>query len=173
MRRPGLLLQRNAALGERERLFGPVLHQRDVGLVAADGAEHVAGLDHERQPLSLPQRRHRFVQASFLRQHDAGKRVHHRQVPAVASRMKRGRSAGNVLAHDGGVADLAVADPKLVVGEPDRPGVVRALGELQRAGEKRNTPRGFAAGDGDAAVHAPEIGETGGIQALASFGRRP
>ena len=57
-----------------------------------------------------------------------------------------------MLAHDGDVADLAVAEAELVVGEADGPRVVRALGLLQRLGEEGNAARGLAAGNGQPAV---------------------
>ncbi len=71
MRRARFLLQLDAALGELQCLIVPVLHHRDVGLIAAHGRDDVSGADHHREPLGLPQRRHRLVEAPFLRQRDA------------------------------------------------------------------------------------------------------
>ena len=96
-----------------------MLHQRDVGLVAANRRENIARFDDDREPLGLPQRRDRFVEPAFLCERDARQRVHHRQVAAIAGRMKRRRGIGDVFADDRHVADLAVAEPELVVGEPD------------------------------------------------------
>ena len=47
-------VQRHAALGERQRLFVPVLEQVDVRLVAADRREDVVGRDHRREAFRLP-----------------------------------------------------------------------------------------------------------------------
>ena len=79
-----LLLQFNAPFGQRQRLFVTMLHQRDVGLIAANGGEDVAGFNEQRQPLRLGERRHRLVEAAFLRQRNAGERMDHRQVSAIA-----------------------------------------------------------------------------------------
>ena len=43
-----------------------------------------------------------------------------------------------MLPDDGGVADLPVAEPELVVGKADRPRVVGALGQFQGFGEERD-----------------------------------
>ena len=51
------LVQRDAALGQRQRLIVTMAHQRDVRLVVHDAGEHVVGLDRHRQPLALAQRR--------------------------------------------------------------------------------------------------------------------
>ena len=100
VRRPRLLLELDAAFGERQRLVVTVLHQRHVRLVPVDRGEHVAGLDHQRQPLGVAQRRHRLVQTAFLRERDARERVDHRQMPAIAGRVQRRGRAGDVLADD-------------------------------------------------------------------------
>ena len=116
-----------------QRLLVPMLHHRDVRLVAADGRDDVAGADHHRQPLGLAQRRHRLVEPSFLRERHAAQRVDEREVAAVAGRVQRRRRLRDVLADDRRVADVAVAEAELVVGEADRARVVRALRLLQRA----------------------------------------
>ena len=59
--RPVRLVQRHAALGQRERLLVAVLEHHHVRLVAAHGRQHVVGLHHRREPLGLPERRHRLV----------------------------------------------------------------------------------------------------------------
>ncbi len=119
VRRTALLLQFHAALGERQRLVVPVLHQRDVGLVAADSRQHVPGLDEQRQPFRLRESRHRLVQPAFLRERDARQRVHHRQVPAVADGVQRRSGLRQVLPDDAGVADLAIAETQLEMREAD------------------------------------------------------
>ena len=45
---PACFLQLDASLRQRERLLVAMLHQRDVGLVAAHRREHVAGFDEQR-----------------------------------------------------------------------------------------------------------------------------
>ena len=132
VRRARVLVQRDAALGERERLLVAVLHQRDVRLVAAHRRQHVVGLDDDRQPLGLAQRGHRLVEPPVLRERDARQRVHQREVAPVAGGVQRGRRLGDVLADDRHVADLAIALPELVVGEADGARVVGALGLLER-----------------------------------------
>ncbi len=171
VRRARLLLQRDAALGERQRLIVPVLHQRDVGLVAADRRQHVARLDDDGEPLGLTQRRDRLVEPSFLRERHAGERVHHREVTPVARGVQRGGGAGDVLADDGHLADLPVAQPQLVVGEPDGARIVRALGLLQRLGQERDAAGRLAARHGQPAVHAPEVRQPGRVEALPPFRR--
>ena len=126
-----------------------------------------------RQPLGLAQRRHRLVEPSFLRERDAGQRVDHRQVAPVAGGVQRRGGLGDVLADDGRVADLPVAEAELVVGEADGARVVRALGLLQGLGEEGDAAGRLAAGDGQPAVHPPEVGQPGRIEPLAPFGRRP
>ena len=61
-------VQRDAALGERQRLLVAVLQHHHVRLVAADRGQHVVGLNQRGEPLGLPQRRHRFVVAAELRE---------------------------------------------------------------------------------------------------------
>ena len=119
-----------------QRLLVAMLHQRDVRLVAADGREHVAGLDHQGETLGLPQRRHRLVEASVLRERHARQRMDDREVPPVAGGVKGGRGLRDVLAHDRCVADLAVAEAQLVVRQADRAGIVGALRLLERAARK-------------------------------------
>ena len=120
----------------------------------------------------MAQRRDRLVEPSFLRERHAGQRVDHGQVPAVAGGMQRGGRRGQMCSRTiAGVADLPVAEAELVVGEADRPRIVRALGLLQRLGEERDAARGLAARDGQPAVHAPEVGQPRGIEPLALLGR--
>ena len=76
---------------------------------------------------------------------------------SVAGGVQRGRGFGDVLAHDGHVADLPVALAEIEVGEADRARVVGDLGLLQGAVVQRDRPRLFAARKRDAAVQAPEI----------------
>ena len=163
VRRAAILLQLHAALGQRQRLFVPVLHQRDVGLVAAHGREHVAGLDEQRQPLGLRERGHRLIEPAFLREGHAREGMHHRQVPPVADGVERGRGLRQVLSDDAGIANLPVAEAELEVRESDGPRVVGALGGLKSFGEKGDAAGGLAAGGGEAAVHPPEVRESGGI----------
>ena len=89
VRRAGLLLQGDAALGQRQGLLVTVLHERHVGLVAAHGRHHIVGARGRREALGLPEGGHALVVPAVLRQHDAGHRMHLRQGPAVARRVQR------------------------------------------------------------------------------------
>jgi hypothetical protein len=68
MRRARLFLQLDTALRERHRLVVTMLHHRHVGLVPADGGDHVASVGHQREPLGLPKRTHGLVEPAVLRQ---------------------------------------------------------------------------------------------------------
>ncbi len=173
--RPGpiCLLQRRAALGERERLFVPVLDQRDVRLVVADDAEHVLRLGGRGEPLGLPQRRARLVEPARFGEHDAGKRVHEGQIPPIAGRVQRRGRLGHVLPDDGRVADLLVAEAELVMGETNRLGIVGQLRLPQRASEQRDRARLVAARERDPAMKAPEHGKHGRRQGVPRGIGRP
>jgi hypothetical protein len=155
---PGLFLQLDAALGQRQRLIVPVLHQGDVCLVAANRGEHVAGVDDESHPLGLPQSGHRFVETPLLRERNARQRVHHRQLTAVASRVQGRGGLGQMLAEDCGVADAPVAEGELVMNEANRPRFVGAFGSRERLTEERDSLGWLAPGSGKTAVHAPQVG---------------
>ena len=75
-----------------------------------------------------------------------------REVTTVASGMEGGGGLSDVLAHDGVVADLAVAQSQLVVGETDGARVVGDLRLLERPSVERNRARLLAAGIGNAPV---------------------
>ena len=167
------LVQRHAALGERQRLLVAVLHHRDVRLVAADECEDVVGVDRRGEPLRVPQGAHGFVVAAALRERHAGERVHEGEVPAVAGGVQRRGGLADVLADDRDVADFRVALAELVVGEADRARVVRDLGLLERAAVMRDGARLIAAGGGDAAVQPPERRQAAGWERLAERVGRP
>ena len=172
VRRARFLLQLHAPLGELQRLVVAVLHHRDVRLVAADGRDHVAGADHHREALGLAERRHRLVEPPFLRERDAAQRVDQREVAAIAGGVQRGRRLRDVLADDGRVADVAVAEPELVVGEPDRARIVRALRLLQGARPRSAMPReGSPLRNRQLAVQPPQLRQPGRVQPLALVGR--
>ncbi len=173
VRRAALLLQLHAALGQRQRLVVPVLHQRDVRLVAADGRQHVPGLDEHRQTLRLAERRHRFVEAAFLGKRDARERMHHRQVAPVADGVQGRGRLRQVLADNGRVADLPIAQAQFEVREADGSRVVRAFGGLTRFGEEGDAARRLAARRRETAVHPPEIGKAGRVESLPRLGRTP
>ena len=120
------LVERDAALGQRQRLFVPVLQHHHAGLVAADRRQHVVGLDERGETLGLSKRAHGLVVATEFGERDAGQRVHQREMAAVAGRVEGRGGHRDVLAHDRDVADLAVALSELVVSEPDGARVVRA-----------------------------------------------
>ena len=168
-----LLLQRRALFGERERLLVAMLNQRDVRLVVADDAEHVLRLHRRREALGLTKRRHRLFDAPALREHDARQRVEQREVAPIARGVKRRRGLGDVLADDGRVADLLVAEAELVVREADGFGIVRLLGVTQRAAEQRDRARLVAFGKRDAAVKPPECREQRGRKIVARRVGRP
>ena len=113
------LMQRDAALGERERLIVAMLHQRHVRLVVHDPREHVVGGNRHGETLALAQCGDRFVAAAGLREQNGRQRVHEREVATIASGMQRGSGLGQMLANDAGIADLLVAERKLVVREAD------------------------------------------------------
>ena len=150
-------VQGHGALGQRQRLLVAMADQRDVGLIAIHHREDIVGLNGGGQAFGLPQRRRGFVVAARLREHRGRQRVHLREVAAIAGGVQRRRGFGDVLAHDGQVADLAVAEAEAEVGEPDGAGVVRHLGLLQRPAVQGDGARLLAAGEGDAAVRTPEI----------------
>ena len=168
---PACLLQLDAALGKRQRLFVAVLHERHVGLVSADGRQHVAGFDDHRQALGLSQRRQRLVQATLLRTRHTGQRMNHREMPTVACRMESGCRLGDVFANNRHVADVAVTEAQFVVPEANSARIVRAFGLPQCLGEKRNAAGGFTARNRQAAVDPPQIGQARGVEALSPFGR--
>ena len=154
---PMRFVQRDAALGQRQRLLVAVPHHRDVGLVAADGREHVVGAGPATASRSACRSAAmRFVVAAQLRERDARQRVHEREVAPIAGGVQRRGRLGDVLAHDRDVADLAVALAELVVGEADGARVVRDLGLLQRAAVQRDGARLIAARRREAAVQPPE-----------------
>ena len=99
--------------------------------------------------------------------------MNHRKVTAIASRVERRGRLGDVLANDGHVADVAIAEPELVVGKPDGSRVVRAFRLSQRFGKKCDPAGGFTPRHGEPAVHPPQIGKTGRVKPLSSFGRLP
>ena len=80
-----------------------------------------------------------------------------REVPLVSGGVKRRCGLGDVIADDRRVADLPVAQPQLVVGQADRPGIVRALGLLERACQEGNAARRLSLGDRQLAVQAPQL----------------
>ena len=58
------LVQRDAPLGQRERLLVLVPHQRDVRLIVHDAREHIVGLDGHGQAFTLRERRGGLLAAS-------------------------------------------------------------------------------------------------------------
>ena len=138
VRRAGLPLELDAALGQRQGLVVAMLQRGDVRLIAVNRRQDVASLHGDRQPLGMAHRDQRLLQPALLSQRDARQRVHHRQIPPIAGGVKGGGGGGEMLPDDGAVADLAVAEPELVVGQADRPRVVGALGQFQGFGQERD-----------------------------------
>jgi hypothetical protein len=150
----------------------PVLHQRDVRLSAADRRHDIPRIDSERKAFGLPQRRQCLVETAFLSQGHTGNAVDHRQLTPIAGGMERGGRLRQVLADDGGVADVVVADGELVMHESDGAGLVRAFGRCKGLAEQGDAARRFTACSRKPAVHSPDVGETRRLQAFARF-RRP
>ena len=149
-------VQRDAALGERQRLIVLMAHQRDVRLVVDDPRQHVVGRNRHREPFALSQGGGGLVVAAGLREQHGRERVDEREVTPVAGGVERRSGFRQVVADDAGVADLLVAERQLVVGEADGARVVRELGVLQRARVQRDRARLLAARKGEAAVQPPE-----------------
>ena len=170
---PVLLLQRRCLFGQRQRLVVAVLNQRHVRLVVEDDAEHVVRVHRRGEVLGLTQRRHGFVHAPALRQHDAGQRMKQREVSPVARCMERRCGFGDVLADDRRVADLLVAVAELVVGEADGFGIVRLFGMTQRAAEQRDRAGLVAFRKRDAAMKPPERRKQRGRKVVAGRIRWP
>ncbi len=150
------LVQRDAALGQRQRLLVAVLQHHDVRLIAADRCQHVVRLDDRGQAFGLAQRRHRFVVVAELRERNARERVDQREMTPVAGGVQRRRRFRDVLADDGDVADLAIALAELVVREPDAARVVGRVGLFQRAAVHRDRARLIAARRRETAVQPPQ-----------------
>ncbi len=100
-----------------------------------------------------------LVIAAGLREDHSRDRMHEPEVAAVAGGVQGCSRFAGVLAHDGGVADLAIAERQLVVGESDGARVVGELRLLQGAAVERDRARLLAAGVSHAAVEAPQRGE--------------
>ena len=81
------LVERHAALGERQRLFVLMAHQRDVRLVVHDAREHVVGLDRRRQAFTLAKRRGGFFAAARLAR--GGRRTANARARGGAGRRRR------------------------------------------------------------------------------------
>jgi hypothetical protein len=70
--------------------------------------------------------------------------MNHRQVSPVAYGVKGRRCLSDVIPDNGRIANLAVAEAKLEVGEADGSGVVGALGSLKRSRQEGDAARRFA-----------------------------
>jgi hypothetical protein len=57
-------MQRDAALGQRQRLIVMMAHQRHVRLVVDDSREHVVGVNRHGEPFAVAQRGGGFVAAA-------------------------------------------------------------------------------------------------------------
>ena len=88
------------------------------------------------------------------------------EVPAIPGGVQSRRGFRDVLADDGGVADLFVAEAKLVVSETDGFGVVGLLGMPERSTEQSDRPRLLPLGKRNAAMEPPQRGEQRGRKAL-------
>ena len=152
-----LLMQRDGAFGQRQRVLVAMADHRDVGLVAARDRHHVVGLHGLGEPFGLPHGHQRFVVPPLLGQAAARQRVHQRQVALVADRVQGRRCFAEVIGHGGAVADQLVAARELEVRQSDGAQVVRELGvfeglEVQRDGTRLVAPRG-----GHPPMEPPEV----------------
>src|SRR6188508_3398866 len=154
-------MQRDAALGQDERLLVAMLHQCHVRLVMHDAREHIVGRYRHREAFTLPQPRDGFVCSARLREQYRGQRMNERQVTPVADSMKSRGRLRQVLTNDARVANLLVAKGELIVSKTDRARVMRALGMLQRSCMERDRTRLFTARERDATVQSPQVGKPG------------
>jgi len=150
-------MNRDRALGERERLIVAVSNQRHIRLVAVHHGEHVVGLNSSGETLGLTQSGSRFVVAPGLRQHGGRQRVDLGQVSSITSCVQCGGGFRDMLADDREIANLAVALPEAEVGESDRSRIVRGFGLFQGAAVKRDRAGLLTARERDAAMRAPKI----------------
>src|SRR5262245_61808661 len=95
----------------------------------------------------------------------------HGQMTTITGSVEGRCGLRDVLPNDRRVADLAIAEPQLVVCEPYGAGIVRALGLRESLDQKRNATGGFTAGRRQPPVHPPQLGQSGRLQTLARFGR--
>ena len=172
VRRARLLLEIHTSFGEGQRLLVPMLHQRDVRLVPAYRGQHVTRFNNDRKTFRLAERGDRFVQSALLRPGHARQGMHHREMASIAGGMQGRGGLGDVLPHDGHIADMAITEAQLVMCESDGPRIVGTLGLRQRLGEERNAAGGFAARNGQAAVYPPDVRKPRRIQPFAPCGRR-
>ena len=163
-----LLVQRDTAFGQRQRLFVAMANHRHVRLVPADDRDDVVGADRRGDTLGLTQRRQRFVVAALLRQRAAVQRVHQRERPLVANGVQRRGGLAEVLGHDRAVADVLVAAGELEMRQAGGAQVVRHFALLERAPLQRDGARLIAARRGEASVEPPEMRQRDRRDALAN-----
>ena len=82
-------MQRDTALGQRQRLIVAMAHQRHVRLVVDDAGEDVVGGNGHRQTLALSQSGRGFVHAPGLREENRRQRVDERQMTSIAGGVQR------------------------------------------------------------------------------------
>src|SRR4029079_9550334 len=90
-----------------------------------------------------------------------------------AGGVQGGCGLGDVLADDGQIADLAVTQAKLIMGEPDRARLVGTLRLIQGFREEGNPAPWLSAGHVPAAWAPPQGGEAGGVEPLPAGWRSP
>jgi hypothetical protein len=155
MTRAVRLVERHAALRQREPLVVAVLQHHHACLIAAHGGQHVVGFCDRSQAFGMTQRRHGFVVTAELRKRDAAERMDQREMSAVAGGVQPGRRLADMLPDDRNVANLAVALTELVVSKTNGPRVVRQLRLLERATVKGDGSRLIASGRRKTAVQPP------------------
>jgi hypothetical protein len=162
-----LFLQPHAALGKLEGLLVAVLYQRDVCLVVDDDAKGVVGADGRCETLGLAQGRYGLLDASVLGKDDRRQRVEEREVSAIAGSVKGRSRLRDVLADNGVVTNLSIAEAELIVDEPDGLRIVGELGLFEGAPMESNRAGLITPGEGNPSVKSPERREPRGRNRIA------
>ena len=173
VRGPGRFMEGHGAVGQRAGLFELVAHQRDDCLVAAHQREHVIGLRERREVFGLAEGAGGLLVAAALGEDRPRQRVDQREVASLAGGMQGGGRRVDVVADDGELADLLVADAEFVVRQADGARVVRQFRLLQGAAEQRDGARLVGPKKRHAAMEPPQRREAHRFDALAQDIGRP
>ena len=169
VRLAGRFVQGHGALGQGDRLVVAAAQLRHRRLVHIGERKDVVGAQGRGDSFRVAERRGGVVVAPLLRVHDARDGMDLGQVAPVTGGVQGGGGFGQVLTHDGVVADLLIAVDQFEVREPDAAGIVGGLGVLERAAVQRDSARLLAAGVGDPSVQAPQRRQQGLRQWLADL----
>jgi hypothetical protein len=162
-----LFLQPHAALGKLEGLLVAVLYQRDVCLVVDDDAKGVVGADGRCETLGLAQGRYGLLDTSVLGKDDRRQRVEEREVSAIAGSVKGRSRLRDVLADNGVVTNLSIAEAKLIVDEPNGLRIVGKLGLFEGAPMQSNRARLVTPREGNPSVKSPKRRQARGGNRIA------